>query len=175
MRVIDKPSPGEYPPYAEMYMKLVPADGQILNHLRINFYEFKRLINALSNEQLLYRYRKGKWSVKQILVHLIDDERIYSYRALCFARNELEKLAGFDQDNYAFYSEADQRTKESILEEYEAVRFSTISLFQNLPESSLYRIGSGSGSFYGASVRALAYHIAGHELHHLNFIKQHYL
>ena len=137
MRIIDKPSTGEYPPYAEMYMKLVPADGQILNYLRINFYEVKRMVDSLSDEKLLYRYRKGKWSVKQILVHLIDDERIYSYRALCFARNETEKLVGFNQDNYAFYSDADERTKESILEEYEAVRFSTITLFQNLPESSL--------------------------------------
>ena len=113
--------------------------------------------------------------IKEILVHIVDDERIFSYRALRFARNEQENLIGFDQDAYALYSEADKRSLESIFEEYKAVRQSTITLFNNLPENSLLRMGHGTGSFNDATVRALVYHIAGHEQHHINFIKKHYL
>lgn len=175
MRVIQKPPAGEYPVHAEMYMKLLPDDGLILNHLKDNFENTRAFICALPQEKLLHRYKKDKWSVKEILVHIIDDERIYAYRALRFARNEQQGLIGFDQDAYAFYSEANCRTLQSIFDEFESVRQSTIRLFENLPEDSLLRRGKGTGSFEGATVRALVYHIAGHELHHINFIKQHYL
>jgi hypothetical protein len=110
-----------------------------------------------------------------VLVHIIDDERIFAYRALCYARGEQMGLPGFDQDVYASLSQADERSLDSIFEEYEAVRKSTIALFNGLPEDSLTRIGKGSGSFAGASVRALVYHLAGHELHHINLIKELYL
>jgi uncharacterized damage-inducible protein DinB len=111
---------------------------------------------------------------KRILVHIVDDERIFSYRALRFARNEKENLIGLDQDAYTQFAEADKRNLDSIFEEYEAVRNSTIALFNNLPENSLDRMGHGTGSFNSATVRALLYHIAGHELHHINIIKERY-
>lgn len=175
MRIIHKAKKGDYPEYAEMYMKLLPDDGLILKHLKDNFLKAKDFIYSLPREKLLHRYRKDKWSIKEILVHIIDDERIFSYRALRFARNEKQNLIGFDQDAYAFYSGADSRDLENIFEEYEAVRNATIALFNGLPESSLDRMGHGTGTANDATVRALLYHIAGHELHHLNFIKEHYL
>ena len=92
-----------------------------------------------------------------------------------FARNEQNNLIGFDQDEYVKYSDADNRDLDNIFEEYEAVRKSTITLFNGLPEESLTRMGHGTGTFNDATVRALAYHIAGHELHHFNLIREKYL
>lgn len=175
MRRIPKPQPGEYPPYADMYIRLLPDDGRILDHLWDNFRAARKFVRAIPGERLTHRYAPGKWSIKQILVHIIDDERIYAYRALRFARGEKLGLTGFDQDAYAAASEADRRSLDSILQEWETVRLATIALFANLPEASLTRIGHGSGSASDASVRALAYHIAGHEQHHLHVIRERYL
>ncbi|HEX8560141.1 MAG TPA: DinB family protein [Pyrinomonadaceae bacterium] len=175
MRTIPKPEPGEYPDYAEMYLRLLPADGMVLKRLADNFRVVKDLIYSLPPEKLLYKYSEDKWTIKEILVHVVDDERIYAYRALCFARNEKQSLPGFDQDDYARYSGANARDLESIFAEYEAVRRATICLFEGLPEESLTRKGTGSSSYHAATVRALAYHIAGHELRHLNIIREKYL
>lgn len=175
MRFIQKPLPGEYPAYAEMYMKLLPGDGKVLQYMQENFFSVKKLIYGLPEERLYYRYAPGKWTIKETLVHIVDDERIFSYRALRFARNEQNNLTGFDQDAYAFYSEADERELDNIFEEYEAVRNATIALFNGLSENSFTRMGKGTGSFNNATVRALAYHIAGHEQHHINLIKEKYL
>lgn len=175
MRIIAKAKKGDYPEYAEMYMKLLPDDGLVLKHLEDNFLKLKELIYSLPEEKLYHRYAKGKWSIKEVLVHIIDDERIFSYRALRFARNEQQNLIGFDQDSYALYSEADNRDLDNIFGEYEAVRKATITLFNGLPENSLDRMGHGTGTFNDATVRALVYHIAGHELHHINLIKTWYL
>jgi len=146
MRTIAKPQFGEYPPYAEMYMKLLPDDGMVLQHLAGNFGVIKQFICSLPEEKLYHRYAEGKWSIKEILVHIVDDERIFAYRALRFARNEQKNLIGFDQDAYAFYSEADQRNLDNIFEEYAAVRQATITLFNGLPEASLTRMGKGTGT-----------------------------
>ncbi len=175
MRKITKPLPGEYPEYAIMYMKLLPDDGLVLQHMQESFIAVKELIYSLPEAKLYHRYAPGKWSIKETLVHIIDDERIFSYRAMRFARNEQNNLIGFDQDEYARYSKADERDLDNIFEEYEAVRRSTIALFNGLPEESLTRMGKGTGTFNNATVRALAYHIAGHELHHINLIKDLYL
>ena len=175
MRLISKPIEGEYPPYTIMYMKLIPGDGMVLQHLWDNFLAAKELAYSLPKKMLYHRYAEGKWSIKETLVHIIDDERIFAYRALRFARNEQMNLIGFDQDSYAIYSEADERDLDNIFEEYEAVRKSTIALFNGLPEDAFMRIGKGTGTFNNASVRALAYHIAGHEQHHINLIKELYI
>ncbi len=87
MRLIQKPSDKEFPPYASMYIKLVPDDGLLLKHLRQNLKVTQYLINSLSEDKLMYRYAGNKWTIKEILVHIIDDERIYAYRAMCFAGN----------------------------------------------------------------------------------------
>jgi uncharacterized damage-inducible protein DinB len=175
MRIIPKPEKNEYPEYAEMYMKLLPDDGLILKHLADNFQMSKDFIYALPPEKLLYKYAPDKWTIKEILVHIVDDERIYAYRALCFARGERQSLPGFEQDEYAVMSKANERNLDNIFAEYEAVRRATIALFNDLPEESLKRMGTGSTSYHAATVQALAYHIAGHELRHLNIIKERYL
>jgi uncharacterized damage-inducible protein DinB len=175
MRTIPKPLEGEYPPYAIMYMRLLPDDGLVLKHLWDNFIAVKEFIYSLPEKTLYHRYAEGKWSIKEVLVHIIDDERIFAYRALRFARGEQQNLIGFDQDAYAALSQADERDLDNIFEEYEAVRRSTIVLFNGLPEDSLTRMGKGTGTFNNATVRALAYHIAGHEQHHINLIKERYL
>lgn len=156
-------------------MKWIPDDGLVLKHLADNYQAVKSFIYSLPAELLLHRYQPSKWSIKEILVHIVDDERIFSYRALCFARGEQHNLIGFDQDSYVKYSQADSRSLDNIFEEYEAVRRATIALFNGLPEDSLDRMGHGTGTFNDATVRALAYHIAGHEKHHVHFIKEHYL
>jgi uncharacterized damage-inducible protein DinB len=173
MRSIVKPKDGEFPPYAIMYIGLLPGDGLLLEHLKENFSAIKKLILSLPEEKLLYRYAKDKWTIKEIIVHIIDDERIYAYRALRFARNDKTELPGFDQDDYVLSSRANQRSIENILEEYEAVRHATIALFNGLPEDSFLRMGTANNN--KVTVRALAYHIAGHELHHMNIIKEKYL
>ena len=173
MKIIQKPKPGEYPPYAAMYIDLVPDDGQVLNHLEENFRLTKDFILSLPQEKLLYRYAPNKWTIKEILVHIIDDERIYSYRALRFGRNDKTELPGFEQDEFARYSNANERELKNIFEEYEAVRKATITLFNGLAEETLAWKGTADGN--EATVRALAYHIAGHELHHISFIRENYL
>jgi uncharacterized damage-inducible protein DinB len=172
-RKIKKPAAKEYPAYAKMYMDLLPDDQLILDHLKENFTAIKRFILSLPPGKLNYSYGPGKWTIKEILVHIIDDERIYACRAMCFARNEKTELPGFDQDEYAKYSGAGERNIENILEEYQAVREATISLFNGLSEEALNRYGIANNN--KTSVRALCWHIAGHELHHMNIIKEFYL
>jgi uncharacterized damage-inducible protein DinB len=173
MKFISKPKKGDYPDYAEMYLKLLPPETDILDYLAKSILQVKEFIYGLPLEKLTHRYKTDKWSIKEILVHLIDDERIYAYRALRFARNDKTDLPGFKQDAYAYYSEADDRDLENIFSEYEAVRKSTIALFNGLPSGSLDRMGRADNK--KATARALLWHIAGHELHHIHFIKENYL
>jgi len=173
MRLIDKPLRGEYSPHAIAYINLLPNDGCVLQHMQNNFNAVKQLIAGLPEEKLYYRYAPGKWSIKETLVHIMDDERIYAYRALRIARNDKTPLPGFEQDDYVPYSKADERNVENIFAEYEAIRTSTILLFNSFNNEDLLRIGIANN--HPMSVRAAAYHIAGHELHHLNIIKTKYL
>ena len=172
-RHIEKPKKGEFPDYASMYIDLVANDGKLLRHLWDNLSVTKKLIEPLTEDALLYRYAEGKWSIKEVLVHIVDDERIYAYRALRFARNDKTELPGFDQEPFALNSNADKRSIKSIIEEYEAVRLSTITLFDGLSDEVMLRRGVANNN--EATVRALGYHIAGHELHHINLIKTRYL
>ena len=179
LRTIAKPKKGEYPAYSSIYMDLLEDGTDILEQLWINFLNIKEFIKALPEEKLYYRYAANKWTIKEILVHLIDDERIFAYRALRYARNDNTPLHGFEEKDYAIYSNANSRSLEGIFDEYESVRKATITLFQNLPEDSLMRSGTGldeKGRIVNErTVRALIYHIAGHELRHFNIIKERYL
>jgi len=173
LQLIPKPGKGEYPAYADMYINLLAAGENVLQELKENFQLVKQLIFSLPGEKLLYRYAPGKWTIKEVLVHIIDDERIYAYRALRFARNDKTELPGFEQDDYTLSSGANDRSLESIFDEYEAVRWSTIAMFNSFTAEALVRKGIANNNL--ATVRALAWHIAGHELHHLNIIRQRYL
>jgi len=170
---IDFPSKEEYPAYAEMYMKWVKKDNTLLHQLEEAMKETIRLVDSLNEEQLDLRYALNKWSIKELLVHIIDDERIYGYRALAFARNDKTELPGFEQDDYASYSNASERSITNIMNEYIAVRESTITLFNGFSKEALLRKGLANTN--QTSVRALGYHILGHELHHINMIKKVYL
>ncbi len=177
-RFIKKPGPDEYPAYSSVYMDLMRDDGLVLQHLHDNFFKIKKFITELSAEQLQFRYADGKWTAREILVHLIDDERIFTYRALRFGRNDHCPVPGFDQDNYTRYANANERSLESIFDEYEAVRKSTLLLFENLPEEALMRSGDileNDKVTNNRTVRTIAYHIAGHELWHIKIIKERYL
>jgi len=167
------PSTNEYPSYAEMYMKWVKKDGSLIGQLEDSLEKSKSLIRSLSEEELNFRYQKNKWTVKEVLIHIIDDERIYAYRALAFARNDKTNLPGFEEEEYTANACASERSIQNILEEYIAVRISTIVMYKGFTEIALKRKGIANGN--QASVRALGYHILGHELHHINMIQNTYL
>ncbi len=145
MKTIAKPKTNEYPAYASIYIDLVPADGLVLKHLSDNLESNIKLLSSLSEEKLLFRYAPNKWTIKEILLHIIDDERIYTYRALRFARGDSTKLAGFEQDNYANNSNANKRSLASLINEYISVRKATISLFGNIDKASLLKLGIADG------------------------------
>jgi hypothetical protein len=178
-RKIKKPGKDEYPGYSHIYMDLLKDDDLILDHLHENFFKIKEFIYSLPAEKLIYRYAENKWTIKEILVHVIDAERIFACRALRYARNDNTALHGFKQDEYAKCSYADRRSLDNIFEEYWSVRNATILLFQNLPEDSFLRSGGGlddHGNIINVrTVRAWAYHIAVHELRHIKIIKERYL
>src|SRR5262245_60437068 len=125
MKKIPKPAEGEYAPYAIMYIGLLPDDGLVLEHLQNNLNIVIDFIRTFPEEKLTYRWAEGEWTIKEILGHVIDDERIYCYRALRFARNDTTELPSFEQDDYVIYSGANERTIEDILEVYIAVRQAT--------------------------------------------------
>jgi len=175
LRSIQKPSKDEYPPYSNTYMELVADDGAVLQGMKDSFSKIKKFIYGLPEDKLYHRYAEGKWSIKEILVHIVDDERIFAYRALRYARSDKTELHSFEQDAYAFNSKANGRSLESIFDEYEAVRHSTIAMFNGFPEEAFMRWGANTGNVNVRTVRALAYHIAGHELQHMKIIKERYL
>jgi uncharacterized damage-inducible protein DinB len=170
---LEKPKPNEYSAEVDLYLDLLPDDGLILEYLETNLRTTLNLISPLSEENLMYRYASDKWTLKEVLIHIMDDERIYAYRALRFARGDAIELAGYESDDYTRYSSATTRTLESLLDEYTAVRNATLALLKNLSEDAFTRGGVANSSFI--TVRALAYHIAGHELHHINIVKEKYL
>ena len=173
MRRIEKPNEAEYAPYAIQYIGLLPDDGLVLEHLQKSLEATRAFLLSLPEDKLLYRYAADKWTVKEIVLHIADDERIYTYRALRFARNDTTELPGFDQDLYARYSAANQRTLDDLLDELATVRAATLSLYKGLGDDTLTRAGIASRNVM--SVRAIAYHIAGHELRHINIIRERYI
>jgi uncharacterized damage-inducible protein DinB len=120
-----------------------------------------------------YKYADNKWTIKDMLLHIVDAERVFAYRALRFARADNTNLPGFEHNDYVDRSNANYRSKSSLLNEYNAQRASTIQLFTNFTEEMLLQTGIASGN--PMSVRALGFVIAGHEIHHCHIIKKHYL
>ena len=145
----------------------------LLEELKAGKSNFLSLFEKISEEKLDFAYEEGKWTLAEAIVHTIDTERIFQYRALCIARNDKTPFPGFDQDAYVPYSNASNRTKKDLIEEYKAVRDSTISLFNSFDEESIKRIGTASGS--KMSVRALGFIISGHQAHHIRIIEERYL
>jgi uncharacterized damage-inducible protein DinB len=169
---IAKPNPDEYAEYYNKYVIKVKTDNPIQG-LRKSKKKVNKLISKLNKKQLKYQYAEGKWTIKEILVHMMDAERVFAYRALRFARNDKTTLPGFDEKNYAPASKATERKIKSILEEYEATRDATIALFESFDEEMLRQVGTANEQLM--SVRALLYVTLGHEIHHLKVIKEKYL
>jgi hypothetical protein len=172
MKTIDKPQPGEYGAYTIAYIDLVPDDGLVLQHLRTNEAALSEFVRAFPADKLSQPWKAGEWTIKEILVHIIDTERVFAYRALRIARNDKTDLPGFEQDDYVPYSGANQRDLENILAEFRTVRAASISLFENLPAEAMTR--QGRASSYPLSVRAALYIIAGHERYHIESIRENY-
>jgi hypothetical protein len=172
MKGFTRPAPGDYAPYYEQYINLV-EEGDIVRILRLSAFETIVFLENLTEEQWISRYAPGKWSMKESLLHLIDTERVMAYRALRFSRGDSTELTGFDQDAYVPSSAADQRAPRSLIEEYQAVRNASVQLFKNLPAEAWDKKGKANGHM--VTVRALAYLIAGHELHHKIIFRTRYL
>lgn len=173
MRPIPKPLDGEFAPYAIMYIGLLPDNEWVLEHLQYNMQLMFYLVRRFDEAARTTPFAVDEWTVNEILLHIADDERIYAYRALRAARGDTTELPGFDQDLFTRYSAANSRSLDSLLDEYASVRAATLTLFANLPDEALTRGIIANGHIM--SVRAAAYHIAGHELHHLNSIRQNYI
>ena len=169
---MSRPAESEYAPYYHKYVSLVP-DGNVADVLAAQTGRTSAELRAISEEKSLHRYAPGKWSLRESWLHVCDTERIFAYRLLRIGRGDQTPLPGFDQDPYVPLSGADSRTWASIVEELAAIRESTLHLLRNLPNDAWTRTGTASGN--PVSVRAIAYMIAGHELHHLNLMRQHYL
>lgn len=170
--VIGKPEKEEYSPYFSGYVSLVP-DGEILDLLDRQFKETLEILNGISDSEGAFRYAPGKWSIKQLVGHMIDSERVFAYRALCIARGDKTPLPGFDQDEYMENASFDRVAMKDLAAEFETVRRSYLFLFKNLDETAWLRTGIANGN--PTTVRALAYVTAGHELHHRKILVERYL
>jgi uncharacterized damage-inducible protein DinB len=170
---IQKPKPGEYAPYAVIYVDLIPEDSDIIEVLEGSLQTVRNLVGSIPVEKLDIPCAEGEWTVKEVLSHNMDTERVFTYRALRFARNDPAELFPVDQDLYVKYSGINARSIESILEEYASIRKATLTLFKSFDEAAIKRAGKVSGN--PTTVEALMWLTAGHEAHHLNSIRQNYL
>ncbi len=159
-------------PFYKTYIDVL-GDVELLDMLKRQLGNFQEFIESIPDDGLLYSYQVDKWTIAQVLVHIIDTERVFQYRALCFSRGDSTPLPGFDQDIYAVHSMADRRSKESIMEEYKVVRKSTIAIFANLDRETLNKIGNASNMEW--SVGALGFVICGHQKYHRNILRERYL
>ena len=167
-----RPATGEYLPYYSKYIDRVP-EGDVLSTLSQQIGETLALLRELPESVATYRYAPDKWSVNQMVGHVIDTEKIFAYRALRFARADTTPLAGFEQDDYVRNSTFDFYPLAELASELEVVRRSTLYFFRHIDEEAWGRRGVASNA--EVSVRALAFIIAGHELHHREILRTRYL
>jgi hypothetical protein len=170
---IERPEPGEYAPYFERYVTQVPPQADILEILRRQVDETAALLGGLSEREAGFRYAEGKWSIREVVGHVADTERIMVYRALCFARGERAALPGFEEDDYVRNARFDARPLADLLTEFRTVRAATIPFFAGLDVEELRRSGTANARPY--SVRAVAFIVAGHERHHVRVLNERYL
>jgi len=162
----------QVPDYYRTYVRFL-KDESVVEALQLSAKDFNYLLNTFSNEKAKYRYAEGKWSVKDLIQHVIDSERVFAYRALRFARNDSAQLEGFEQDDYATQAASDSRDIKDLMSEFTSTRYSTISFFTSLSEEQLSRKGIASGVEF--SVEVLGYVISGHLMHHLEVIREKYI
>ncbi|MBA3672185.1 MAG: DinB family protein [Gemmatimonadaceae bacterium] len=166
------PAPDEYAPFYAGYVSAVP-DGDVVETLRRSGAELMELLTAVPEERGGHRYAPGKWTIREVVGHVNDTERVMTYRLMRIARGDATPLPGFDQNDYVRLAGADRRTLADLTQELAAVRAGSVALVQSLPDEAWDRRGMASG--HPISARALAYITAGHSLHHLALLRQRYL
>lgn len=167
-----RPATTEYLPYYTKYIELVHGDD-ILGTLKHQLRETLAFLACVSNEESVARYAEGKWTVREVLGHMIDTERIFAYRALRIGRGDKTPMEGFEQDDYVANGNFNHLRWSALTEQFDLVRRSSIALFSSFDEVAWLRTGTANKA--EVTVRALAWIIAGHELHHRNIIEQKYL
>lgn len=170
--MINKPLPEEYPAYYEKYISLVP-DGLLQDNLNIQIEDLLAMLSDLDEAKANFQYAENKWTVKEVIGHITDTERVMGYRLLRIARGDRTPLANYDDELYVREASFHSRSLQDLLEELKAVRYATIHLIKSLNEDAFLRKGIASN--HEISARALAYIIAGHELHHVKILKEKYL
>jgi len=166
-----RPKPGDYNPYYEKYINEIEGDN-ILKILNDQNKKTQEVLNSFPEHKGNYRYADGKWTVKEVVGHLLDSERVFAYRALCIARSEKKSLPGFEQDDYVIEGNFNSRELFDLNYEFRLLRESNLLLFRSFSEEMLNRRGTANES--PVTVRALLWIIAGHEKHHLNILKERY-
>jgi uncharacterized damage-inducible protein DinB len=174
MSVWDKeyPSKSEYAHFYAGYVSNVPR-GNIIEILKSQMHETYTFINSIPGDKAFHSYKDEKWTVKQVVGHMIETERVFASRALAFSRRDSNPLPSMEQDDYVKYSNYNSRTIHNLANEYLAVRISSTHLFQNMTKEMLSLRGTASNVEF--TVRSIPFIIAGHELHHLDIIKEKYL
>lgn len=167
---MNRPQTHEYPAWGETYIKLV--DGDVIEILERQVTEFTDFINSLV-EKADYAYAPGKWTIKEIVGHIIDAERVFAYRMTCFARGEQQPLPGFEENDYVANAHFSDRSLLSLSHEFALLRKANLYLFKSLTEEELNRKGTASGK--EITVRAILFVTAGHIMHHTSIIKARYL
>ena len=171
-----KPSnlnPNEYAPYYGTYIAQVSEEYTMIEELEISVHRLIKFVQNIPMDKFDYRYAEGKWTIKELLQHLIDTERIFAYRALRFARNDKTELPGFDENQYIDSTNATKRSIQDLLTELAVVRQATLSLFKSFSDEELLRSGIASNN--PMSVRALGIVIIGHQNHHQRIFEERYL
>ncbi|MEO5579236.1 MAG: DinB family protein [Gemmatimonadaceae bacterium] len=168
----NRPGPDEYSQYFAGYVARVP-DGDVIDTLSTQIVETAALLRDLPDSRGDQRYAPGKWSIREVVGHMADTERVFTYRALCFSRADPSPLPGFDQDDYVRAAPFPRISLVDLVDEFEHLRWATLHLFRNLDDDALMRRGSANGN--EISVRALAFLCAGHENHHVDILRTRYL
>ena len=167
----NRPGANEYSDSVKQYIGLVPKED-VVAALDKQGRETVALLRMLTEEKAAFRYAPDKWSIRQVIGHVTDAERIFTYRALAIARGETQSLPGFDENAYAAAARCDQRTLADLTDDYEAVRRASVTLFRGMPQDVWPRIGTSNNR--PVSARALAYTTLGHERHHLGVLHDRY-
>lgn len=161
----------EFVSYYEPYMKLVK--GEIGAELKMQFQSLPAFLLNIPKEKELFKYAPDKWTVKEVIGHIIDTERVMAYKALCISRKDPNALASFDEDEYVLATNFNNRAMDELINDFEVMRISNISLFNSLTKEELLRMGISSG--HEVSVRALFQFLVGHAAHHVTIFKERYL
>lgn len=169
---ITRPAADEYAPYYDTYVSKVPG-ADALAALVAQRESTRQLLAAVDPARAGFRYAPGKWTLREVIGHLADSERVFGYRMLCFARNDQTPLPSFDETTYVPEGRFEARTLPDVAAEFTAVRDATLALARSLDAETQLRRGTASGKVM--SVRALAWVIAGHEVHHLGVLRERYL